>query len=115
LLFLSALADAADHPQHRGAGLGAGVGRSRRDCFDSSVAEYERGDQAAGVRSGDAGCRAFFARSGDDCGGRAGDMDSAALVERIGGGLDLIQQLVGVAVERPSTDGELQRSVLDGR
>jgi hypothetical protein len=42
-------------------------------------------------------------------------MDSAALVERIGGGLDLIQQLVGVAVERPSADGELQRSVLDGR
>ena len=66
-------------------------------------------------RSGDANRRAFLARSGDDRGGRAGDMDSAALVERIGGGLDLIEQLVGVAVERPGADGELQRSVLDGR
>jgi len=113
--FLSGLADAADHPQHRGAGLGAGVGRSGRDCFDSSVAEYERGDQAGGVRSGDSNCRALLARSGDDRGGRAGDMDSAPLVERIGGGLDLIEQLVGIAVKRPGADGELQRSVLDGR
>src|ERR1700722_15996793 len=113
-LFLSGLADAADHPQHRSARFRAGVGRSGRDRLDSSVAEYERGDQATGVRSGDANCRALLARSGDDRGRRAGDVDSTPLVERIGGGLDLIEQLAGVTVERPGADSELQRSVLDG-
>ena len=95
------LSDAADHPQHRGALLGAGVGRSGRDRFDSAAVEHERGDQASGVRSGDSHGRALLALRGDDGGGRAGDVDSATLVERLGGCLDLIEQLVGVAAERP--------------
>ena len=43
------------------AGLRAGVGRSGRHGFDSASAEYEGGDDAGGVRSGDPYRRALLA------------------------------------------------------
>jgi len=109
------MADAADHPENRGRGLRAGIGRSGRDGFDAAPVEYEGRDHAAGVRSGDSHCRALHALIGDDGRLLAGHVDAATAVEGLGGRLDLVEQFVGVSVESSRVYPESQGAVLDGR
>ena len=104
-----------DHPQNRGRGLRADIRRSGRHRFDASTPEYERGDDAGGVRSGDPYPRTLLALIGDDGGRRTGHVDAAAAVEGFGGRLDLVEQFVGVSVELSGADREFHGPVLDGR
>ena len=109
------MADAAHHPEDRAREVRAGIGRSGCHGLDSAPIEYEGGDHAAGVRSGDPRCRALFALIGDDGGARAGHVDAATAAEGFGGRLDLVEQFVGVSVEWCCADGEFDGAVLDGR
>src|SRR5271163_1749006 len=109
------MADSADHPENRGGGLRAGIGRPGRHSLNSATIEYEGGDHAGGARSCDPRGRTLLALIGDYGRVRAGQLDATTVVEGLGGRLDLVEQFVGVSVEWCRVDGKFHSRVLDGR